>query len=256
MDDRSSAYSVLNIENSSLNQLDFTHYGMNFDERMLAVLSSGHICYFVIDYKKRLITHINHNINVVFGLTSRTLSFDKMAELIHPDDQTFVRQAETAIQDYYQQYISRKNIGYYKASYCLRMKTLSGNYNLIQHQSVVLSVDDSGNCIQAFNILTNISNISLSNNYKVTLLDLRGNNSYIELDIFAQKHLISLMPVFTKREIEIIRLMSHGLTSPEIAKRLFISLHTVKNHRKNILHKSQIHTSSELVARCLHQGLI
>lgn len=256
MDHKSGAFGFPDIVCSRLNESDLKKYGMHFDERMEAVLSSGQMCYFVVDYQKRLISNINCNFKFLLGLETRSLSFDKIAELIHPDDQSFVRHAEAAIRDYYQQRISRKNIGHYKASYCLRLKTPAGNYQLFQHQSVVLSVDDFGNCIQAFNILTNISNISPSNNYKVTLLDLRGNNSYVELDVFAQKELITLMPLFTKREIEIIRLMSHGLKSPEIAKRLFISLHTVKNHRKNILHKSQIHSSSELIARCLHQGLI
>ena len=256
MDLKSGAFSLPDIVSIRLNETDLRTYGMHFDERMEAVLSSGHMCYFVVDYQKRLISNIKCNIKFVLGLESRTISFEKIAELIHPDDLSFVRQAETAIRDYYKQNISRKNIGNYKAGYCVRLKTLAGNYQLFQHQSVVLSVDDFGNCVQAFNILTNISNISPSNNYKVTLLDLRGNNSYVELDIFAQKQVIALMPLFTKREIEIIRLMSHGLKSPEIAKRLFISLHTVKNHRKNILHKSQIHSSSELIARCLHQGLI
>ncbi len=256
MNYKSVAFSVPDILSNRLNESDLRCYGMHFDERMGAVLSSGHMCYFVVDYQNRLISNINCNIKFVLGLESQIISFDKIAELIHPEDQSFVRQAETAIRDYCRQHIPHKNIGNYKSSYCLRLKTLSGNYQLFQHQSVVLSVDDFGNCIQAFNILTNITNISSSNNYKVTLLDLRGNNSYVELDIFAQKHLISLMPVFTKREIEIIRLLSHGLKGPEIAKKLFISLHTVKNHRKNILHKSQIHSSSELIARCLHQGLI
>ena len=183
-------------------------------------------------------------------------SWLKIAELIHPDDQSFVRQAESAIHDYCQQHIARKKIGNYKASYCLRLRTITGNYHLFQHQSMVLNVDVHGNCIQALNILTNISNISSSNNYKVTLFDMKGNNCYIELDIFAQKRVIDILPIFTKRETEIIMLMSHGLKSPEIAEKLFISLHTVKNHRKNILRKSHIHSSSELITRCLHQGLI
>jgi DNA-binding NarL/FixJ family response regulator len=44
---------------------------------------------------------------------------------------------------------------------------------------------------------------------------------------------------FTKREIEIIRLLKEALTTKEIAEKLFLSTHTVESHRKNILAKTQ-----------------
>ncbi|GLU55657.1 response regulator transcription factor [Dyadobacter frigoris] len=43
--------------------------------------------------------------------------------------------------------------------------------------------------------------------------------------------------MFTNREKEIIILISKGLTSIEIAEVLFISIETVKTHRKNIKQK-------------------
>jgi DNA-binding NarL/FixJ family response regulator len=41
----------------------------------------------------------------------------------------------------------------------------------------------------------------------------------------------------TKREKEIIELLSHGMKNKEIAQQLFLSEHTVKTHRKNIVEK-------------------
>lgn len=254
--DQTRLLSAWNIAVSHLSKPDVKLDELQSDERMAAVLSSGQLCYFVVDYHERRISHINHTIKCVLGLDPHSMSFDKIAELIHPDDQSFVRQAEIAISDYYLHNIPRELIGKYKASYCLRMRTTSGNYQLFQHQSMVLSTDENGNCHQALNILTNISNLTSSNNYRVTLLDIKSNNCYIELDIYAQQRRFTQLLIFTKRETEIIKLMSQGLKSPEIAAKLFLSLHTVKNHRKNILQKAQLHSSSELIARCLHQGLI
>ena len=41
----------------------------------------------------------------------------------------------------------------------------------------------------------------------------------------------------TRREVEIIRFISHGLSTKEIADKLFLSEFTISTHRKNILRK-------------------
>ncbi len=58
------------------------------------------------------------------------------------------------------------------------------------------------------------------------------------------------------REIEIIRKLAEGMTSSQISATLFISEHTVKTHRKNILRKLDLHSSSELIKYALNQGII
>ena len=52
----------------------------------------------------------------------------------------------------------------------------------------------------------------------------------------------------TGREIQVLQLISAGLTNPEIATRLFLSLHTVKTHTRNIYGKLGVHTRTEAVA--------
>jgi hypothetical protein len=44
--------------------------------------------------------------------------------------------------------------------------------------------------------------------------------------------------VFSGREFEIIRLVESGLSSEQIAEKLFLSVHTVNTHRRNILKKT------------------
>jgi DNA-binding CsgD family transcriptional regulator len=52
----------------------------------------------------------------------------------------------------------------------------------------------------------------------------------------------------TGREIEICILIRDGFDNQEIASRLFISLHTVKNHVRHIYQKMGVHTRAQLVA--------
>lgn len=58
------------------------------------------------------------------------------------------------------------------------------------------------------------------------------------------------------RELEIVARIAAGATSMEIAEQLHISVHTVKNHRKNILHKAGCRNSGQLINRCMALGLV
>ncbi len=51
----------------------------------------------------------------------------------------------------------------------------------------------------------------------------------------------------TEREIEIIKLLLDGKSSKEIGETLYISMHTVNTHRRNILEKTRVRSTSELL---------
>jgi DNA-binding NarL/FixJ family response regulator len=53
----------------------------------------------------------------------------------------------------------------------------------------------------------------------------------------------------TAREREIATLLAHGLTNPEIAAKLVLSLYTVQDHIKNLFEKTGVSSRQELVAR-------
>ena len=56
----------------------------------------------------------------------------------------------------------------------------------------------------------------------------------------------------TRREIEVINLLSLGLKNTEIAAKLFISEHTVENHLKSIYQKLDVKNRTSLVHRLTH----
>ncbi|MEM9919078.1 MAG: response regulator transcription factor [Bacteroidota bacterium] len=58
------------------------------------------------------------------------------------------------------------------------------------------------------------------------------------------------------REIEIVRLVSLGKIAKEIASELHLSTHTVYTHRKNIMKKLRLRSTSELVLYAIQQGII
>ena len=72
--------------------------------------------------------------------------------------------------------------------------------------------------------------------YKITddLIQLVSNIIDNSQDILQQGKELS------EREIDVLKLLIHGLSNKEIANRLYISTHTVISHRKNIVQKTGI----------------
>jgi DNA-binding NarL/FixJ family response regulator len=60
----------------------------------------------------------------------------------------------------------------------------------------------------------------------------------------------------TSREQEIMVFLAEGLSSKEIAEKLFISPKTVDNHRTNILRKLNLHSTIELIRYAARLGII
>jgi DNA-binding NarL/FixJ family response regulator len=60
----------------------------------------------------------------------------------------------------------------------------------------------------------------------------------------------------TKRETEILQLISEGKTYTQISEELFISKETAKTHIKNIYSKLQVNSKSEAIAKATQERLI
>lgn len=60
----------------------------------------------------------------------------------------------------------------------------------------------------------------------------------------------------TKRELEVLRLSTDGLTVKEIANKLCISDRTVGNHRAHIFDKMEVSNISEMINKASKYGII
>jgi two-component system, NarL family, nitrate/nitrite response regulator NarL len=60
----------------------------------------------------------------------------------------------------------------------------------------------------------------------------------------------------TRRETEILGLLAAGMATPDIARRLSISITTVRNHIQRVMEKLRVHSRLAAVARGYAQGLV
>lgn len=76
------------------------------------------------------------------------------------------------------------------------------------------------------------------------------------LDINENKGMADEPVHLTNSEIEIVRMISSGMTTKEIANQKNISFHTVNTHRKNIFRKMGVTNASELIMQAIKAGWI
>ncbi|GGE90000.1 two component transcriptional regulator, LuxR family [Chishuiella changwenlii] len=67
---------------------------------------------------------------------------------------------------------------------------------------------------------------------------------------------LNKVPKLTRREKEILAEAAKGLTTNQMAEKLFISPHTVESHRKNLIEKFQTSNLSSAIKLAIEYGLI
>ncbi|HMU97978.1 MAG TPA: response regulator transcription factor [Chitinophagales bacterium] len=75
-------------------------------------------------------------------------------------------------------------------------------------------------------------------------------------DDFDSKAYDQLTAQITTRELEILQHIALGLTSQDIANKLFISKNTVETHRKNMLSKLNVNNTAALLKIAYKKGLV
>jgi LuxR family maltose regulon positive regulatory protein len=66
----------------------------------------------------------------------------------------------------------------------------------------------------------------------------------------------SLADPLSQRELQVLRLLESELTGPEIARRLYVSLNTLRTHTKRIFTKLDVTTRAAAVRRAHERGLL
>lgn len=77
-----------------------------------------------------------------------------------------------------------------------------------------------------------------------------------EAAMMADKKNIQDVPLLTRREKEVLELIAEGLTTQEIADKLFVSAATVETHRKNLLTKFDVRNVAALIKNAMQMQLL
>jgi DNA-binding NarL/FixJ family response regulator len=82
---------------------------------------------------------------------------------------------------------------------------------------------------------------------------MRPEDQVIQLDKYVSGKTAA---VLSERELEVLQFVSFGLSTVEIADRMYLSKHTITNHRKNMLARSRCGNLAELVRVAIQENLL
>lgn len=135
-----------------------------------------------------------------------------------------------------------------KGSMYYNIKNAKKESRTFLHQAKIAMMDDKNTIIYTIHILTDISHVMPATTFKTFILDESEEESkLIPVKISDSNMLIE--PMLTKSEKKILTMVSEGLTSRQIAIELSLSEHTINNHKKNILKKTNSKSITEVVAK-------
>jgi DNA-binding CsgD family transcriptional regulator len=194
--------------------------------------------------------YVSEGIRKMIGVEPTQLNPSHFVEVAHPDDlcrlgllraQTFVVEKE----------VLESDKGSALVSFTLRLRNPSGEYinHLCQAYFFYSPIPH-----KAVYLLQVISNVDWFKMKKQVYHHYKGKD--LSLFTFPNEKLLKIGPDFSCREMEIIKLIELGLSSKQIADKLFLSIFTVNTHRSNILEKSGKASVAELILWLKDQGLL
>ncbi|QEC69994.1 helix-turn-helix transcriptional regulator [Panacibacter ginsenosidivorans] len=144
----------------------------------------------------------------------------------------------------------------YVFSYSFRLKNSKGAYvNLLQRNCFVKS-DSNGMPLLSLGMVINVEHFKKENPVVQLVEKINPEDNSCEPVYKKTYYLKEEEQLISKREKEILLWMAEGLTSNDIANKLFISEHTVINHRKNMLLKYGVNNVAALIAYALRNNII
>lgn len=120
---------------------------------------------------------------------------------------------------------------------------------IVFQQWSVHKLDSKGNIAFSMNVITDITHISAGMEPKI-YMQIPGyiDNQLHVFDYFRDfKSSLKVENLLTPSEQNIIKYTAQGLTSKQLAYELGLSVHTVNNHKKNILHKLGVANMAEAI---------
>jgi DNA-binding CsgD family transcriptional regulator len=210
----------------------------------------GPYFWFIPDNSLMKIIDASHNIS---SLTPYTLENwknqdpDFFASLIHEDDRFCVLSSiQIAIETV--QSLNKKERELIKINIYGRMLNAENIFRWTLIQIPSFYVNDENQVISGLIMVTDMSHLNFGKSPMMTIIHL-GNKQkqYFKVLNFKTLPEKSSLPIISKRESEVLQLMIKGLNSPQIAETLFLSYHTVENHKRNLRRKTGVKTSAELI---------
>ncbi|WHF51461.1 helix-turn-helix transcriptional regulator [Chryseobacterium gotjawalense] len=225
----------------------------NYLETLRAVSRLTYMSMYVIDYQLKEFEYVSDNPFFLCGHTPEEvmkLGYAFYFKHVSPEDLEMLIKVNEIGFNFFDRIplTDRKS---YSISYDFHLLNAKEKI-LVNHKLTPIFITEEGKIWKAL-CLVSLSANTYSGNI---ILSKEGEDSFWELNISnAEWHKMEKMKL-TDRELQILRLHAQGLTISQIALQIFISIDTVKFHRKKLFDKLHVKNIAEALAYATNNKLL
>jgi len=199
-------------------------------------------CFWIFDYHLNNFYYISSNTNFFskkeIDLVKKN-GYDYFIKHTHPNDILYLLNIHKSAWYFLQNLDKNQSITDFKVSYIIQILNTSSKYITVNQQVKFLETDKQGNVWLS---LGYFEEVSKNMSYSPYIKNVESGKKTNLIKTSVSKHSFEA-PKLTKRELKLLTYLSENFTQKEIAERLFISIETLKGHRKNLYRK--LHASDK-----------
>lgn len=239
-----------NIPKAETEQIDLTQ--KELINRYMDYFHFGDYFYVIFNTRTTEMEYVSPNVEKVLGYAPEDFYLKVVMDSIHLDDLPYYYHYEQSAVRFFKG-LTEDQFLKYKFAYDYRLKTKEGSYKRIQQQIVPIYYFPEGG-VRTLAIFTDLTHLNITGIPKLSFIGMQGAPSYF--NVHTKDEFLLSLSLFTKKETEILQYIVQGMKSEEISKLLERSIHTVRNHRKNILQKSGCQNVQELLVNAIREGWV
>lgn len=214
------------------------------------MMEAGKQFFYVADILQMKILFTSKGSFRMIGIEPDELNFNHFMEVTHPEEVPRLGLGRSLVirlgQELYQ---VEEGIRILSTSF--HMRNPSGEYSLVMVQCYFVVVSQPKKRVYFMKLHTTVDwNQKKRDKFHYYL----GED--LSMFRYPDKELLEMGILLSDREFEIIKLIAEGLSSEQIAEKLFLSINTVHTHRANILRKSGKESTSEIILSLKERGLM
>lgn len=250
-------YEVFKVQNKVLKPAE-TIKVFEIVEQIASLFAAGSFYYFVFNLMTLEFDYVSEGTKPLLGIESSDYTFLKLFKRMHPEDQAMMSLKESTSLNLKLNVTPKEDVTKYKTVYLMRIKDKNDNFKIYLHQVKALVISEDGKIQQTMGVHTDVSYLKIPFDHRISFIPTDSRLQAYHFEFLKNEYVLcsGLSDKFTKRELEIIKLLGQGKKADQIADMLYISKLTVNTHKKNILKKSNSRNSAELVVKCLREGFI
>ena len=219
-----------------------------------AMARCGNYSLYVIDYNRRNFLYVSPNQPFLCGRAPEEVKekgYEFYFDVVPEDEIRMLLEINEAGFDLYNQLPIENRLDCI-IEYDFHIVLPGGRAHLIHHKLTPMLLDREGNLWLALCVVSP----SVSKEAGNVIFSSKGGAEKYAYSFVSKRWRKCQAVELTERETDILRLSVQGMTSNEIAERLYIDVNTVKFHKKSLFYKLNVHNITEAIGRASNLRLI